>query len=847
MAVLANRVKVSTSTTGTGTITLGSALAGFQTFANGGVSNNDTVSYVIEDGSNFEIGTGTYTDSGTTLTRSVVESSNSDSAINLSGSAIVMISIAKADMTAKQDNLTGAATTIVSSNLTTSRAVISNGDGKVAVSGVTTTELDILDGLTSSTAELNIMDGVTSTTAELNYNDTGQSVGTVVASKTVTVDANKDVSSFRNITLTGELDAGSLDVSGNADIDGTLEADAITVNGTALSTVIAGTTVTNATNATNATNSSHVLVTDNESTNEENLIAFVEDATSSTGNVGLEMDGNFTYNPSTGTVTATVFKGNIDAVDGDFDGTLETDALSLNGTTVTSTAAELNILDGVTSTAAELNILDGVTSSTAELNYNDTGASVGTVVASKTVTVDSNKDVSSFRNITLTGELDAGSLDVSGDADIDGTLEADAITLNGTAVTATATLDTGISNNNVPKFTSGVVDNDFLRVDGTAIEGRSASEVLSDIGGQASLTFGISNTNAVKIDSTSVADDEYARFTASGLESRATSEVLSDIAAAPAAGSSNIVTTGALNSGSITSGFGSINNGSSAITTTGVGSFGSLDISGDIDVDGTTNLDAVDIDGAVQVDATVTVGVDDTGYDVKFFGDTASAYMQWDASADDLILGGAAGLIVPDGKLTLNSTAVTSTAAELNILDGVTATTAELNIMDGVTATTAELNIMDGVTATTAELNIVDGGTSASTVTVVDADQMVLNDNGTMKQITVSSFKSYAGGGAIGTNKAWVNFFGDGTVSISADGNVSTITDNATGDYTINFSNALTDVNYAASGGSGNGSNDPYRDVGFYTPNLTTSTKIQTWYATSTDADSALVMVDVTR
>jgi hypothetical protein len=52
---------------------------------------------------------------------------------------------------------------------------------------------------------------------------------------------------------------------------------------------------------------------------------------------------------------------------------------------------------------------------------------------------------------------------------------------------------------------------------------------LSDIGGQASLTFGISNTNAVKIDSSSVADDEYARFTANGLESRSTSEVLSDI------------------------------------------------------------------------------------------------------------------------------------------------------------------------------------------------------------------------------------------------------------------------------------------------------------------------------
>jgi hypothetical protein len=72
---------------------------------------------------------------------------------------------------------------------------------------------------------------------------------------------------------------------------------------------------------------------------------------------------------------------------------------------VTSTAAELNILDGVTSTAAELNILDGVTSTAAELNYNDTGAAVGTVVASKTVTVDANKDATSFRNITLDGRI----------------------------------------------------------------------------------------------------------------------------------------------------------------------------------------------------------------------------------------------------------------------------------------------------------------------------------------------------------------------------------------------------------------------------------------------------------
>ena len=103
---------------------------------------------------------------------------------------------------------------------------------------------------------------------------------------------------------------------------------------------------------------------------------------------------------------------------------------------------------------------------------------------------------------------------------------------NGSSFQTIQSFTTGISNGNLAVFTSGVVDDDFLRVNGTSIEGRSASEVLSDIGGQASLTFGISNTNAVKIDSSSVADDEYARFTANGLESRSTSEVASDIGAA---------------------------------------------------------------------------------------------------------------------------------------------------------------------------------------------------------------------------------------------------------------------------------------------------------------------------
>jgi hypothetical protein len=83
---------------------------------------------------------------------------------------------------------------------------------------------------------------------------------------------------------------------------------------------------------------------------------------------------------------------------------------------------------------------------------------------------------------------------------------------------------------------------------------------------------------------------------------------------------------------------------------------GNVDFNGNLDVDGTTNLDAVDIDGAVQIDSTVTVGVDDTGYDVKFFGDTASAYMLWDTSADDLVLAGAAGIDLA-GDLDVDGTA----------------------------------------------------------------------------------------------------------------------------------------------------------------------------------------------
>ena len=252
--------------------------------------------------------------------------------------------------------------------------------------------------------------------------------------------------------------------------------------------------------------------------------------------------------------------------DGYFDGTLYADAINFNGTAITSTAAELNILDGVTSTAAELNILDGVTSTAAELNILDgvtstaaelnildgvtasaadinliDGITNGTVIASKAIVTDANIDITGGRNITISGELDAATLDISGDADIDGTLEADAITIAGVtlAETISDTVGAMVSSNtesgitvayddadNTLDFTVGTLNQNTTGSAATLTTPRAIA-VAGDVTGTANFdgSAGISITTTLATDAIVTANITNANVT---LAKMATNSVDSD-------------------------------------------------------------------------------------------------------------------------------------------------------------------------------------------------------------------------------------------------------------------------------------------------------------------------------
>ena len=197
-----------------------------------------------------------------------------------------------------------------------------------------------------------------------------------------------------------------------------------------------------------------------------------------------------------------------------------------------------------------------------------------------------------------------------------------------------------------------------------------------------------------------------------------------------------------------------------------------LDISGNVDIDGTTNLDAVDVDGAVQIDGATTFGVDDTGVDVKFFGATSGAYLLWDESADKLLTAGSTVIDVVKDKLLIGGSAVTTTAAELNTLDGITSTVTELNLLDGSSAGTianskgviygssGEVNATtlqiagSSITSSAAELNILDGKS------FVDEDDM--SSNSATAIASQQSIKAYVDAVTVPIT-TWTLEDGDGT------------------------------------------------------------------------------------
>jgi len=488
-----------------------------------------------------------------------------------------------------------------------------------------------------------------------------------------------------NITISGELDAATLDISGNADIDGTLEADAITVDGTALATYIRDTVGTN------------ML-----SSNTESGITVTYDT--SNDNIDFAVDAAQTGITS---LLATDIKiGEDDQTKIDFETADEIHFYAAN-------VEQVYLGDNIFGPQSDSDV--------------DLGSSS---VRWKDAYVDS---------ITVTGEVDGASLDISGNADIDGTLEADAITVDGTALNEyiADTVGAMVGSNTETNITVTYEDGDNT------------------------LDFVIGTLNQ---DTTGNA----ATFTASANNS--TDETVYPVFVDGATGSQGAETD---------TGF-TYNPSSGLLTISGELDAGSLDISGNADIDGTLEADAITVDGTTlaeyiadtagaMVSSNTETGItvtyqdgDNTidfalaaaqttitsllATDIKIGEDDQTKIDFETADTINFYAGNEKQLILTDGALTpgsnaivdlgtdalefkdayfdgtveadaisIGGTAITSTAAELNILDGVTATAAELNILDGVTSTAAELNILDGVTSTAAELNILDGVTSTAT------------------------------------------------------------------------------------------------------------------------------------
>ena len=214
---------------------------------------------------------------------------------------------------------------------------------------------------------------------------------------------------------------------------------------------------------------------------------------------------------------------------------------------------------------------------------------------------------------------------------------------------------------------------------------------------------------------------------------------------------------------------------------------GNLGVGGNLTVTGTTTFNGGTITMGDAATDNVVFGAD---VNSSIIPNTDSTYDLGSSSQEwrDLYIDGTAYV----DAINYNGTAISATAAELNLLDGVTATTAELNLMDGVTATTAELNIMDGVTATAAELNILDA--SGSTIGSLSEISTIANDDvflaldtsgGGIKKVSRSTVVS-----GLATSSAISNVAEDSTPQLGGNldlnGNDIVTTSNATLDLAPN-------------------------------------------------------------
>jgi hypothetical protein len=699
--------------TGSGTVDLGSSSAEFKDLYIDGTAHIDTLDVdgdatidddlslvsdaaVLNFGADSEVSLTHVADTGLLLNSTrQLQFGDSGTYIHQSADGVLdLVSDTEIEINATTIDINGAVD--ISGNTTI------GGTLTIGSAGISEAELEVLDGLTVSTAEVNILDGDTTATSttvadadRVVMNDNGTMVQVAVTDLAAYFD--DEITAMPNLTSVGTLT--------------TLTVDNVILNGTTIG-----------------------------HTDDTDLITLA--------------DG-----------VATVA------------GELSVTTLDIGGTNVTSTAAELNILDGVTATATELNIMDGVTASTAELNTLDGvtavvgelnaldlgSTAVGTAIASKAVVLDSNKDYTGIRNFTITGNLTVGgtqtvvdtvTMNAQNAIVFEGaTADDHETTLTITDPTADRTIKLPNQSGTLPVLAA---DSDTAITSTPAelnlLDGVTATTAelnildgVTSTAAELNILDGVTSTatelNVMDGDTTAssvtLADADRIVVNDDGTMKQVALTTLNTYIG------SSTTTVGALNSGSITSGFGSINNGSSAITTTGTITYGSLS-------DGTITITAfVDEDNMASDSATLVP----TQQSVK-------AYVDSVASTSN------------------NVTGLTASGAELNVLDGASAGTivnskGVIYSSGGkVNATSLQIAGTD-LTATAAEFNLLDGGSTVGTTAVASGDGLLTNDDGTMRQTNIDTFDTYLSG----TTKTLTNKtltapkFADGGFIADANGN----------------------------------------------------------------------------